>query len=238
MKISVAMATFNGEKFLEEQIHSILPQLRKTDELIISDDGSIDHTMDIVHSMQSDDSRIKSFYGPRKGVMKNFENAIIHCSGDIVVLSDQDDVWTDNKIQIIENAFFTNPDVTVILHSKYDFYENNEKGITTSGEYYSGIIRNIMRSCYWGCCMAFKREFIIPYLPFPKWGIAHDQLIGLLSESTGSTLYINSPLVFHRYHDNNATQKGTLYEKISFRIKLIGEFFLCKVKKNARELFF
>ena len=90
-KISVAMATYNGEKYIKKQIESILINLNKDDELIISDDGSKDKTLDIIKSIK--DKRIKIISGPKQGVIKNFENALNNCTGEYIFLSDQDDIW-------------------------------------------------------------------------------------------------------------------------------------------------
>ena len=95
--VSVCMATYNGGKYILDQIESILPQLGERDELIISDDGSTDSTMEIIRAIQ--DSRIKLFENSgRHGVTGNFENAIRHAAGEIIFLSDQDDVWLPGKI--------------------------------------------------------------------------------------------------------------------------------------------
>lgn len=96
--ISVCMATYNGAKYIKEQIDSILCQLSDSDELIISDDHSTDVTCEIVNSYC--DKRIKLFENTlKKGVTHNFENALVHASGDVIFLADQDDVWLSDKIE-------------------------------------------------------------------------------------------------------------------------------------------
>lgn len=92
--ISVCIATYNGEKYLEEQLDSILPQLDSRDELIISDDGSKDATLAIIKRYTAQDQRIKFFKGPGKGVIANFEFAINQSQGEFIFLADQDDVWS------------------------------------------------------------------------------------------------------------------------------------------------
>ena len=100
-RASVALASYNGEKYIEEQISSILKCLDTTDELIISDDGSTDKTLNIIKQFTDNDNRVKCIKGPCCGVVKNFENAISHCGGDFIFLSDQDDIWHSNKIEKI-----------------------------------------------------------------------------------------------------------------------------------------
>jgi len=97
MKISVCMATYNGERYLKEQLDSILKQLSFTDEIIISDDGSQDRTIEIIESFG--DSRIKLFHSTQQNLIYNFENALSKASGDIIFLSDQDDIWYENKVE-------------------------------------------------------------------------------------------------------------------------------------------
>ena len=94
-KVSVAMASFNGEKYISTQIKTILENLTENDELVISDDGSTDGTRRIIEGFN--DSRIRLLEGPKQGVKKNFENAIRNCSGKYIFLSDQDDVWMCGK---------------------------------------------------------------------------------------------------------------------------------------------
>ncbi|MDE5758415.1 MAG: glycosyltransferase, partial [Allobaculum sp.] len=90
--ISVCIATYNGERYIETQIRSILDQLNEDDEIIISDDSSTDRTLDIIRSLN--DSRIKLFAGNKfHSRTFNFENALKQATGDFIFLSDQDDIW-------------------------------------------------------------------------------------------------------------------------------------------------
>ncbi|MDE6793421.1 MAG: glycosyltransferase, partial [Muribaculaceae bacterium] len=96
--VSVCLATYNGELFIKEQIQSIIPELENEDEIIISDDGSTDNTLPIIRNFK--DSRIKIFINKEtQGVNNNMENAIRKASGDIIFLSDQDNVWIKGKIE-------------------------------------------------------------------------------------------------------------------------------------------
>ena len=136
MKISVAMAYYNGGTYIEEQMDSILSQLGEKDEVIVSVDGASDGSKPLLLKMAEVDSRIHIVKGPGKGVVRNFENAIRHCNGDIIYLSDQDDIWKPDKVEKVNYAF-SNPEVKAVLHDAeivddkgkpgWDFEKSSEK---------------------------------------------------------------------------------------------------------------
>mgnify|MGYP002597725427 FL=1 len=102
-KISVCIATYNGEKYIKEQINSILPQLKNCDEIIISDDHSSDKTLDVI--FQINDSRIQVYLNDKeKGYTSNFENALSKATGSIIFLADQDDIWKSNKVEVLQKS--------------------------------------------------------------------------------------------------------------------------------------
>src|SRR5689334_5491599 len=107
MRISVAMCTYNGAEFLPAQLESILAQSRKPDQIVICDDGSTDETRAILQSFEkkSPDVILLNFNKKNLGSIRNFEQAIKLCNGDVIALSDQDDVWRQDKLQLIEKAF-------------------------------------------------------------------------------------------------------------------------------------
>ena len=115
--ISVCMATFNGEKYIKEQIESILSQISLSDELVISDDKSTDNTLDIIRDFN--DPRIKLYIHEKDhGFVRNFENALTKSNGDIIFLSDQDDIWMPDKVnttlRVLGNCDFTFSDCVTI----------------------------------------------------------------------------------------------------------------------------
>ena len=112
-QVSVAMAAYNGEAFIEAQIASILPQLEEGDELVISLDPSKDRTAEIIEGFA--DSRIRLLPGLGEGVQKNFENALRHCGGEILFLCDQDDVWAPDKVESVLSVFAAR-DALLVLH--------------------------------------------------------------------------------------------------------------------------
>lgn len=224
--ISVAMATYNGEKYIKEQIESILKQLKEDDEIIISDDGSIDNTINIIKSFS--DKRIKIFDGPRNGVKQNFANSIEKCNGKYIFLSDQDDIWMNNKVEIILKNF-EQSDYSCIVHDNITFDDSSNNIILNSFFKYRnskpGIIKNILKNSYIGCCMAFKGDLKKSILPIPNNVEMHDQWIGLISEKKGRTLFINDKLIRYRRHSDNLSklEHHNLIKMIKNRIILIKE---------------
>lgn len=227
-KISVAMATFNGEKYLEEQLDSILLNLTEQDELVISDDGSKDKTIEILRKYQKKDNRIKILEGPKLGVKKNFENAIKNTTGDIIFLSDQDDVWKKNKVKkTIEILKKTN--CTVVLHNAAIVNQNLESINQNFFEFRNskkGKIKNIIKNSYIGCCMAFDSKLKDKILPIPNNIEMHDQWIGILAEKYGKCELLNDELILYRRHDNNVSkmEHHPINKMIKNRLIFIKEY--------------
>ena len=230
MGVSVAMAVYNGEKYIKEQILSILNQLGGNDELVISYDKSSDNTYRIISDLAVRDSRIKIFYGASSGIVKNFENALRHCKNDYIFLSDQDDIWLDNKVYEVIKTF-KNLNVDVILHDCIVIGEKNEVKFSSFFKIrhcHRGFLFNILHNSYIGCCMALKRDFLKNVIPFPKNIPMHDQWIGLMAEKKRSIAFINTPLIKYRRHSSNASKfkNKNLLDMIKFRIKLIYSLLL------------
>lgn len=208
-KISVAMATYNGEKYIKEQIDSILINLKEYDEIIISDDGSTDNTIQIIK--QYNDERIKVIEGPKKGVKKNFENAIRHTQGDFIFLCDQDDIWKENKVEKVLEKFNEDNKITMIVHDAIVFNSEDNNVIYDSFFKFrnsgSGILKNIYKNTYIGCCMAFRASIKEKILPIPNNIEMHDQWIGIINEKKcGKTVFLNEKLLMYRRHLDNVSE--------------------------------
>lgn len=230
------MATYNGEKYIKEQINSILINLDKNDELVISDDGSKDNTVNIIEVFQKKDSRIKLYDGPRKGVKQNFANAIEKCNGEYIFLSDQDDVWNVKKVEKVLKVF-KEKGVTLVIHNCEIVNENLEKTDKTFFEFRNsgkGIVKNIWKNTYIGCCMAFKSEIKDKILPIPNDIEMHDQWIGILNEKYGKSYFLDDCLIKYRRHSNNVSQMKHygLWKMIKNRIVLIKNLIR---RKNGRK---
>jgi len=225
MNVSVAMTTYNGEKYLDKQLDSILNQLGVDDELIISDDGSLDKTISIIEDYMINDKRIKLYKNNHKNVVLNFESAISKCKNDLIFLSDQDDIWCDNKVNTVKKHL-DKSDYLLVLHNAKKINGFND----VLDEYLiknmkHGIMRNLFLSSYWGCCMAFKKELVNDILPFPKNLVAHDQYIGIIAESKRKSKFISENLILHRVHERNVSKRLSLINKVKFRVNLLKCYF-------------
>ena len=223
--ISVCIATYNGEKYIKEQLDSILCQLGAEDEIVISDDGSTDKTIEIIKKYTN--NRIKLLSGNSfKNPIFNLENALKKAQGDFIFLADQDDVWLENKVQVCLKHL-QNADVVVsdskIADEKLNimcesfFKKNNSQ---------KGLLNNLRYNSYLGCCMAFKKNILKKALPFPKDIPMHDIWIGFVADLFYKSFFIAQPLILYRRHSKNAspTVEGSPFgwqTKLKFRWNLI-----------------
>ena len=230
--ISVCIATYNGQDYIKEQLDSILFQLDKNDEIIISDDGSTDNTLNIIRSYNDERIIIRHHKTAKKSVSKpinlatkNFENALKNTSGDIIFLCDQDDVWQSSKIsdcmKILndKNCILLVHDATIV-DNQLEVIENSYFDLVSSRK---GFLKNITKNTYLGCTMCFKKELLNFALPFPQTLHAHDMWLGLLAEKVGIVEFVQKKLILYRRHSSNVTYSGgrssnSLSFKIRYRI--------------------
>ena len=223
---SVAMCTYNGEKYIREQLESIIGQTMPPDEIVICDDGSKDHTVDVIRDVLEDwKGKLQLVCNEKNlGFVKNFEKAISLCHGDIIYLSDQDDVWDLHKIEIMNEVFCRHPDVVTVWHDAelvdgalcrlYDsFWEStlhfDEKKFMT-GNYSHVLERNVMQ----GSACAFRKEVFCSAVPFPEYAI-HDEWVLLVSLLMGRVIPISKILMKYRQADNAIGGKPvTIKDKI------------------------
>lgn len=201
-KVSVVLCTYNGEKYLREQIDSILNQTYPIYELIVQDDCSIDNTLNILINYKEEDPRVKIYTNKKSlGYDANFLDAYCKATGDYIASSDQDDIWKINKIEILMNTI---GDKSLIFHDSILFTSDiyNPIGIRT----YSNTIFNetifMMRPFVAGHQCLFHNEILplMKMLTQKKRVISYDYLICLLGEIVNGVVYINEPLVYWRRH--------------------------------------
>lgn len=205
--ISVCMAVYNGERFLKKQVVSILDQLSIDDEIILIDDFSTDSSLRIIDEIG--DSRIKVFSNKFNiGVIKSFERAILIARGEYIFLSDQDDVWMHDKVKTIVDLFKSTNALAIV--SDANVIDINEEVTLISFFKWKnsgpGLIRNLFRNGFLGCCLSFRSEAVSFITPFPKRIQMHDEWIGLTCSLAGTVSFIDKPLIQYRRHGGNVTE--------------------------------
>jgi glycosyltransferase involved in cell wall biosynthesis len=202
------MAVYNGAAFLKPQIESILVQLGPQDELIAVDDGSQDESPRILQGIR--DPRLQVHRNERNlGVVGTFERALNLARGDIVFLSDQDDLWLPGRVAKALAVFAANPGVTMVAS---DARVIDEQGRTVSESFFSargrfsgGVAHNFVKNKYLGCTLSFRRAMLEKFLPIPPDVPMHDIWFGLLNAIYGKTHFIDEPLIAYRRHRRNAS---------------------------------
>lgn len=217
------MTSYNGEDYIETQLRSILSQLDLSDEIIICDDGSTDNTLKIITEI--DDPRIRVFQNSFKSVIYNFESAIEKAQGEYIFLSDQDDIWYEDKVsQIIVHL-----ENNLLVFSNVSIFNDNQPEalelLFDPTNNMSGLIKNFISNNYIGATMAFNKKLLQYILPFPKNLNMHDSWIGLIGEIYGNSVYIDKPLIYYRRHFSNLSTTGgrsdnTFSKKLKIRIVL------------------
>lgn len=203
MKISIALATYNGAKYLQEQLDSFSSQTRLPDELIVCDDLSKDDTLNIlINFSRTAPFKVKVVRNEcNLGLTKNFEKAISLCTGDIIFLSDQDDVWFSHKLKTIEDIFLSNSEILVSLNDQEITDEFlNASGNTIFSNSYALGFESVSS---FGCCTAFRSEFKNLALPFPVDLDGHDVWIHRVAAGLDVRKVVPNVLQFYRRHTNN-----------------------------------
>ena len=207
VKISIAMASFNGERYIKEQLDSFSIQTRLPDELIVSDDCSSDSTLEIVKEFaRNAPFDVKIIANDRNvGYVENFSNALDLCSGDIVFLSDQDDCWLPNKLSKVESYLAIHPEILLVAHD-IEFCKSDLSPIgQTKLERMRGVF-NLEISYVVGMTTAIRGDFLRYCLPIPKSNsITHDKWLHLCANALGKKEILDEVLALHRRHGGNVT---------------------------------
>ncbi len=221
MKLSVALCTYNGEKYLSKQLDSILNQeIYAVSEIIVGDDGSTDATLSILKTYQEKYPSLFSIIQNEKnlGSTKNFENAILKCTGDYIFLSDQDDIWQIDKIQKTLQVFKDNPnaegvfsnasliddqDLVFTTESLWNHVFFLEKELQKPIDFLNLITKN--GNVITGATLCIKKEVKDFIYPFPT-DVLHDEWIAIVLALRESLFYTSEKLIAYRIH--SAQQVG------------------------------
>ncbi len=204
--VSIALTTYNGAEYIQDQVDSLLTQTYSRLEIIICDDGSSDATVQILRTNALIDNRIKVYVNETNlGFNKNFEKAISLCTGDFIAISDQDDIWVDNKIERMLQLW--KHDTVLMHHSAKTFSSlplpkieiSKEKDMSVCTDMRYIIAGNFIQ----GCTTFFKRELLDTAIPFPD-GVIYDWWLGVCAFNTGKVQYVHENLIYHRRHYTSA----------------------------------
>lgn len=216
MKISIAMCTYNGAEFLPAQLQSIITQSRPPDEIVICDDGSTDDTRAVVERFAGESSiPITLHINDRNlGSVKNFERAITLCTGDVIALSDQDDVWRNDKLQLFETVLNNSPSAGLVFSDAaivdenlnplnrrmWDEvgFDNHKRKLVRTGRALEVLITGWTVT---GATMAFRSSFVKLSLPIPdEIAMIHDGWIALTIAAVADVVALDEPLIQYRQH--------------------------------------
>lgn len=233
-KISIALATYNGVHYLREQLDSILRQSVPFSELVISDDASTDDTWHIITEYAAKDARIKAYCNETNiGFIANFEKTLSHCTGDYIALSDQDDIWLPEHIEVLLNhlgdKILAVGDAEVICADgcrtgkRLSYLENLD--YIPESDVSKAYTIFFYRGCMQGCSMLFKRELLSKGLPMPDNGIYHDVWLSALACFAGGIRYISEVVTLYRRHDKAVTGNRRRHMRIR---SFISHFLLGK----------
>ncbi len=227
LSVSVALATYNGEQYIEEQLQSILEQSLSPMEIVICDDASNDNTFEVLQSYKALDVIRLHRNDLNLGFIKNFEKAISLCKGDVIVLCDQDDVWFPDRLKRIVQLFSEDPscglvvtDAIVVDQSLapmgFSVYSRYSKPDFLPDRTLSSLIK---KTQVLGCTVAFRVKFLPYVLPISTqlWG--HDHWIVFILGVISRLRMIDEPLMYYRRHINNAGNAAPLENRIDRAIR-------------------
>jgi glycosyltransferase involved in cell wall biosynthesis len=225
-RASVCMAAFNGARFIDAQLNSILPQLQPCDEVVIVDDCSTDDTTRRVAAIG--DRRIRLFEHRRNaGVVATFEDALRSATGDVLFLADDDDIWAPAKVRRFLTAFESMTGVQLVT-SRVSLIDDDGRPLPDSrvnrhGRFLRGFWQNVFRNHYQGSAMAIRAALLGRVLPFPRHkSLLHDVWIGTRNEiAGGETVFIDEELLFYRRHSQNASRLKNRLHQIRTRVDLL-----------------
>jgi glycosyltransferase involved in cell wall biosynthesis len=224
-RVSVCMATYNGELYVREQVDSILAELDGDDEIIIVDDGSRDGTLAILRAV--DDARVRLFVRTEnQGYVRTFEEAIRRSSGEFILLADQDDVWVRGRVHAMVDVLRKER----VVASNMLLLGSGERPVWSmlprqARQWRRNVLRILAGvSGYYGCGMGFRRDLMEVILPFPQFLTeSHDLWIALAGNLCRSIGLVESPTLFRRLHATNVTptRPRSLKKIIAARLMLL-----------------
>ena len=212
------MTSFNGGRFIRQQIQSIQEQTLRFNQLIICDDGSSDNTKQIIKDLQKQDARIKLIENKENlGVYRNFEKALLFSKSEYIFLSDQDDIWFKYKLALHIDTYSNKPELSNLINDALMFEQHNKEDKVSKKNNLSTPFFN--PDFVQGCCVSIRKEVLEILLPFPDiMGLTHDEWIFYVSEYCFIRGLIEEPLQYYRRHEKN--DSISLFNQVSNNGKL------------------
>lgn len=241
-KVFIVLATFNGERFVKEQIESIVSQTWGDWILLIRDDGSTDETVSVVESLSRDDPRVivldQAGEKINKGTVSNFESLVksaVEMGANYIMFADQDDVWNPKKIEILMDKMLGLEErggelSPILIHSDLEVVNEELGAIAPSFLSYQKISHKknlplsvlLPQNFITGCTVLFNRELACLALPMPSDAIMHDWWIGLLAGAAGHVAFIDKATVRYRQHSNNQVGAKSFFQMLCSPNRIIG----------------
>lgn len=207
--VSVALATYNGGKYLRAQLDSIYDQSWTDLEVVASDDASTDDTVSILEEYRHRFGLEYEVNGKNVGLVKNFEKAISRCRGDFIALADQDDVWLPDKL---ENLFAAIGGASLVYSDAYLVDRDGHRlpGTLIENSGVKPVAGNafeyfVCNTCVTGCTVLFRRNLLETALPVPVCETYHDWWLAVVASRHNGVVYLPTPLVNYRQHGGNDT---------------------------------
>jgi glycosyltransferase involved in cell wall biosynthesis len=220
--ISIAVTTFNGEKFLNAQLDSLITQTFQDFEIIVSDDASTDGTIEILEEYQQKDTRIRVFkHAKRQGLQKNFEFVMRECAGDFIAPCDQDDIWLPQKLEILFALIKQRQCSLVYCNSKLVGASMEGRNLTMFDRFEpvegSNALQFAFRNCVSGHATLFDRSILQHVLPIPE-NPMFDWWLAAVASSCKGIAFTPEPLVLYRQHEASATDAFRRKKRVGNRI--------------------
>ena len=224
-KIDILMATYNGQKYLVEQLDSIINQTYHNWNLLIRDDNSTDKTLEIIQNYHKKDKRIKILKDNKGnlGIVRNFEELLKSSESEFIMFSDQDDIWVENKLDMYLKMIEKIKNKGFMIHSDAILFDKNKSNILKDTFISKKAINKGLENVFFnyfvqGATILISKEIKNFILPFPKEVYLHDRYIHLISELFFERIFVNKALIYYRQHgDNQIGAKNTIRELLSKR---------------------
>ena len=237
MKISVALCTYNGELYIEQQLKSIIRQSHHVNEIVISDDGSTDSTLEIIESLAKKvrDVEFKIFkHGKPVGPAKNFWECIKKCTGEIIFTCDQDDVWVNDKVELMlehfkDDVVLVFSDAVLVDQDLNDLHDSLWNTINFKGDEKNLFSIFLNRNVVTGATMAIKKNIVNETTAVPD-GFLHDQWIAINALRFGKIVAVKEKLIYYRQHSQNVVgaRRRSVLEKLKQYVQSSENMATCR----------